>query len=962
MANSPTEPAPLPPIDPATPQSERSTRNDRSPPKARRPTLHLTYFFLAGLSLLTVLLGLYANQWTSRIHAESVSEHRRWADRLEAYDHLRRLASDVNTPARSVFNDRPVSPERVALDAARIRFDAALDAARRDLRSEAPSPPSEQLLRDLDAVQVTVDDMSAEVGLVLASVERKDATRAGRRLAAVSRKYERAQDALSRLTRHAQAIQTARLVEQNAAADGVRRFEWIIAALVTLTVAGATSYGVYRSKRAALAARLREHTQRLDTALQSEQAFRTLVEHGSDVILVVDRTLAIRYASPSTTPVVGFDAQELRSRSVIALVHPEDASRVSEHCRRTFDAPGSRFAVECRLQHADGSWRTVELVGHSTVHAPFAAAEAVRVILNARDVTERRNAMRALEASEQRFRGLVETMHELVIEMTPDGLIRFVNRPLCLVTGHTEAELIGSSFFSYVHPDDLVQTLSQFERLFQHRQAIRNCEFRFRKQDGGYLHLATNSDPICDDDGRLKAVVQVCFDLTQHRRAEETIRRLAYHDPLTDLPNRALLLDRLARAIGAKHQPPQPVALLMMDLDHFKDINNTLGHHHGDVLLQQLATRLAGLVRQADLVARLGGDEFALALPDTDLEGAVRVAEKVRAALTAPFDVEALSMTVEASIGIAVFPEHATSPDSLLQRANVAMYAAKESRSGVAVYASEHDHYNPWRLALMGELRFAIEHGELALFFQPKIHMATRRVIGVEALVRWNHPHRGMVPPDEFIPLAEQTGLIRPLTRWVLSAARAQEARLRRAGYRLTVAVNVSARTLHDTALAEFIATLLHPDQPSWLELEITESAIMADPARSLDVLKKLHEMNIPLAIDDFGTGYSSLAYLKKLPIGTIKIDKSFVKNLATDDNDAAIVRSTIEMGHHLGLVVVAEGVETAEAWDHLARSGCDSAQGYYVCRPMPDQDLERWLRNAPWQIDRVTDPTAHAA
>jgi diguanylate cyclase (GGDEF)-like protein/PAS domain S-box-containing protein len=921
------------------------------------------YFVVAGLALLTVLLSLYVTQRITRIHAESVSEHRHWTDRLEAYDQLRRLASAVSAPGKNIFESRAVASERVALEAARIRFDGALDAAKRDLRSEAPSPPSEHLGQDLDAVQVAVAEMTAEVGLVLTDFERHDdATKAGRRLATLDHTYNRVHDAFSRLARHVQGIQAARFGEQLAAAEAVRRFEWIIAALVTLTIAGATSYGVYRSKRAALAARRREHAHRLDATLQSEQAFRTLVEHGSDVILMVDRTLAVRYASPSTTPVLGFEAEAMRGRPVIALIHPEDASRVSDHCRRSFDAPDSRFAVECRVQHAGGSWRTVELVGHSAVHAPFAAAEAVRLILNARDVTERRNAMRAVEASEQRYRGLVETMHELVMDMTPDGLVRFVNRPLCVATGHAEAELIGSNFFSYLHPDDLAQTVSQFERLREHRQPIRNCEYRFRKRDGSYLHLATNSDPICDEDGRLKSVVQVCFDLTQHRHAEETIRRLAYHDPLTDLPNRALLLDRLARAMDDEHQPAQPVALVMMDLDHFKDINNTLGHHHGDVLLQQLATRLAGLVRQSDLVARLGGDEFAIVLPDTHLEGALRVGEKIRAALVSPFDVEALSMTVEATIGIALFPEHATSPDTLLQRANVAMYAAKESRSGLAVYASEHDHYNPWRLALMGELRFAIEHEELALFFQPKIHMATRRVIGVEALVRWNHPHRGMIPPDEFIPLAEQTGLIRPLTRWVLSAARSQEARLRQAGYRLTVAVNVSPRTLQDAALAEFIATLLHPGQPSWLELEITESAIMADPARSLDVLSQLHEMKIPLAIDDFGTGYSSLAYLKKLPIGTIKIDKAFVKNLATDDNDAAIVRSTIEMGHHLGLVVVAEGVETAGAWDHLARLGCDSAQGYYICRPMPDQDLDRWLGSAPWQIDRVTDPTARAA
>jgi EAL domain-containing protein (putative c-di-GMP-specific phosphodiesterase class I) len=349
-------------------------------------------------------------------------------------------------------------------------------------------------------------------------------------------------------------------------------------------------------------------------------------------------------------------------------------------------------------------------------------------------------------------------------------------------------------------------------------------------------------------------------------------------------------------------------------------------------------------------------------LPDTTAEGAVLVGEKIRAALAVPLDVEALAMTVEASFGVAMFPDHATSPNSLLQRAHVAMYAAKENRSGLAVYSVEHDHYNPLRLALMGELRSAIEHNELMLFFQPKLHIPTQRVIGVEALVRWKHPHRGMIPPDEFIPLAEHTGLIRSLTRWVLLAARAQEARLREAGYRLTIAVNISARTLLDGTLADFIATLLSPGQTSWLELEITESAIMADPARTQGVLRQLHDMKIPLAIDDFGTGYSSLAYLKKLPVGTIKIDKSFVKNLATDENDAAIVRSTIEMGHHLGLAVVAEGVESTDVWNQLITLGCDGAQGYYVCRPMSDRDLDHWLRHAPWDVARVDELPAQAA
>ncbi len=745
-------------------------------------------------------------------------------------------------------------------------------------------------------------------------------------------------------------------------ADRAGAYEWLIGILAALMVAGATAFTMFLFKQARFSARKRDHAQRLDATLQNEQTFRTLVEHGSDIIVMLDRTLAVRYLSPSTARVLGRDSEALLGQPVLSLVHPEDAPRVSAQCRDAFDAAGSQFSVECRVRHGDGSWRTVEVVGHSAVRTPFAAAEAIRLILNARDITERRDAIRAVEESEQRYRGLVETMHELVAEMTPEGILRLVNRAMCEATGYPESELIGSNLFSYLHPDDLARTTHQFERLRGHHRPIRNAEYRLRKRDGAYLYLATNSDPISDDDGRVSAVVQVCFDLTQRKESEETIRRLAYHDPLTQLPNRTLLLEQMTRAIGGDPDHPQPAALVILDLDQFKEINNTLGHHHGDVLLQQLATRLCGLIRQSDTLARLAADEFAVLLSDTGLDGALHVGDKIRAALAAPFDVEALSITVEASIGIAVCPDHAGTPDALLQRANVAMSAAKETRSGLTVYSTEHDHYNPWRLALMGELRFAVEHDELTLFFQPKIHVPTRRVIGVEALVRWKHPHRGMIPPDEFIPLAEQSGLIRPLTRRVLVAARAQEARLREAGYRLTVAVNVSARTLQDASLADFIATLLDPGQPSWLELEITESAIMADPERALGVLRRLHDMRIPLAIDDFGTGYSSLGYLKKLPVDAIKIDKSFVQNLAADDNDAAIVRSTIEMGHYLGLAVVAEGVETAETWDQLTRLGCDEAQGYYICRPISDRDLDQWLRTASWQVSRQGDPAARAA
>jgi diguanylate cyclase (GGDEF)-like protein len=419
-----------------------------------------------------------------------------------------------------------------------------------------------------------------------------------------------------------------------------------------------------------------------------------------------------------------------------------------------------------------------------------------------------------------------------------------------------------------------------------------------------------------------------------------------------------LLHDRLTQAIQTGQHQRKPVAFLVMDLDHFKDINNTLGHHHGDLILQQMGPRLQSLLRQVDTVARLGGDEFAIVLPGTDAEGAVRVVNKLQQALVDPFVIDGLTITVESSIGIAVSPDHGATADLLIQRANVAMYHAKQAGGGHTIYSPEHDHYNPRRLALMTELRYAIEHDELVLYYQPKIDLKTGRVIGVEALVRWRHPNRGLIAPDEFIPLAERTGLIKPLTLWVLTAALHQSRTWQRAGLRLSVAVNLSARNLQDPELPDQIAEMLTRSgtPPNQLELEITESTIMADPPRALEVLTRLHHMRIPLAIDDFGTGYSSLGYLRKLPVSAIKIDKSFVKNMVADDGDAVIVRSTIELAHNLGLLVVAEGVETQYIWDRLASLGCDAAQGYYMSAPIPAAALSRWFHESSWQVTKIAD------
>jgi diguanylate cyclase (GGDEF)-like protein len=432
------------------------------------------------------------------------------------------------------------------------------------------------------------------------------------------------------------------------------------------------------------------------------------------------------------------------------------------------------------------------------------------------------------------------------------------------------------------------------------------------------------------------------------RHQAEVNEHQALHDALTNLPNRTLFHDRVGQALTVARRDHLPAAVMIMDLDRFKEVNDTLGHASGDELLKQAGVRLRAALRESDTVARLGGDEFGVLLPKVvDSAAASSVARKLRKALEEPFTIHGLALQIEASVGIALYPEHGDDVHSLLQRADVAMYVAKEQPGGYEIYARERDEYSPDRLTMLTELRRAIEQGELVLHYQPKADLRTGDVHGAEALVRWSHPVRGLIPPDEFIPLAQKTGVIVPLTFFVLNEALRQCRTWQLEGIDLCVGVNLSARNLLDVHLPDTVGELLGRWEvpPSLLELEITESTILADPIRAMHVLSRLSGMGVRLAIDDFGTGYSSLSYLKRLPVDELKIDKSFVQGMEDDENDAVIVRSTIDLGRNLGLRVVAEGVETVTAWRQLLSLGCDIAQGYYLSRPVPAGELAAWLR-----------------
>ncbi|MFN8168997.1 MAG: EAL domain-containing protein [Candidatus Nanopelagicales bacterium] len=439
-------------------------------------------------------------------------------------------------------------------------------------------------------------------------------------------------------------------------------------------------------------------------------------------------------------------------------------------------------------------------------------------------------------------------------------------------------------------------------------------------------------------------------------RAKE---RQSLHDALTDLPNRILLQSRVEEALEEARREGTGISLFLLDLDRFKEVNDTLGHPAGDQLLEIVARRLLRAVRPGDTVARLGGDEFAVLLPDiAHPSDAIEVAGRIRSALAEPFRLEGVLMDVDVSIGIALTPQHGDDVEVLMRRADVAMYVAKGERTGIEVYDAARDPNSPTRLGTVAALREALDSNHLELHYQPKVSLGDGTVVGVEALVRWRHPERGLIPPDEFVPLAERTGLVHRLTEHVLRTALSTAEGWWNHGLHVPVAINVSMRDLQETDLAALVVAELdrHGLPPSALTLEVTESVLVQDPGRAVATLRELAELGVPSSLDDFGTGYSSLLLLEQLPVAEIKIDRSFVRRLDEDGGDPAMVRSIVGFAHGLGLSVVAEGVESSAAWKMLRDMDCDVAQGFRVARPMPATPATQWL------VERVVRGPAERA
>lgn len=531
---------------------------------------------------------------------------------------------------------------------------------------------------------------------------------------------------------------------------------------------------------------------------------------------------------------------------------------------------------------------------------------------------------------------------------------------LMLLAGIVTLIMLGLMFW-VLHSS----TVNPIRQIISKLNKVRND----RHQLGKPVSLSGNAE--------LRELVQVFNDMSQElAKAYDEYETLAFTDTLTNLPNRTLFLDRLSQIILLSQRKGEKFGVMLLDLDGFKEINDTLGHYIGDELLKQIAKRLQRIIRvsstiarvvdnnavsgvenitpglEESTIARLGGDEFAILLPNlASIEGAVSVIKRITEALEESVTIDDNVIVVTGTLGVSMFPEHGENAESLLRRADVALYVAKHLQNDFSVYDPAYDNNSVKQLALKAELRSAIEEDQMVLFYQPKLDLARGCVGSVEALIRWQHPERGMIPPDQFIPLSEQRGLIGPLTDWVIQRALHQHKEWQQQGIFLQIAVNLSSRILYDLSLPNKIEGYLAELQllPSALSLEITEEATMIDPERALNILNSLKTMGISLSIDDFGTGHSSLSYLKRLPVDEIKIDRSFVMEMETSDNDAKIVHATVDLSHNLGLKVVAEGVETQGALNILKDLNCDYAQGYYLSRPVPADELIKWLAHSDY-------------
>ncbi|MFQ5780598.1 MAG: EAL domain-containing protein [Nitrospiria bacterium] len=684
----------------------------------------------------------------------------------------------------------------------------------------------------------------------------------------------------------------------------------------------------------------------LERALRTSEASKgVILETARDAFIQLDVRGLIVYWNPQAEIIFGWPKCEVIGKPLTETIIPsryyEAHKRGLEHFLATGEGPIINKRIELNALHQEGHEFPIEL----TVW-PVRLGETYQFNAFVHDITERKLAEEKIRHEKDFSENLINSSVDGILAFDRECRYTIWNQGMERISGVGKEKVLGKCAFE-VFPF-LKETGEDafFYAALEGKNVISEDRPYKVPATGKEGYFSGHYSPLYGNGGKVVGGLAIIREITDRKLAEKSIRYMAYYDRLTGLPNRAHLIEHLERTILLEQDKSKRIAFFLISLIRLKDVNDTLGLDYADFLLQSVGQHLLEMFGPTNMVARLGGDEFGLILAVTGVEEITLTANKILKLFGEPLKIEGLSLYIEASIGIAISPDHGTSASPLFQKADVALNEAKQSGSGFNVYSPSKDRHSPQRLSLMGELHHAINNNQLLLHYQPKINLQTGNIAGVEALVRWQHPKRGMVSPDQFILPAEQTGLIKPLTRWVLNEALQQCHQWEQSGKKIVVAVNLAIRNIQDPQLPDQIEELLQKFDlsPSSLEVEVTEGTIMTDEIRAKEVLNKLGKMGISISIDDFGKGHSSLSYLRKLSARTIKIDNSFVVNMVVNNDDEAIVRSTINLGHNLGLKVTAEGVEDREVLDRLVGLGCDEAQGYYIARPFCPSELDNRL------------------